>query len=216
MLEFLRNRGVQHLVHFTRIDNLPSVLRSGLLSRDELQAQEIRHSYNDPYRFDHLSNGTCLSITFPNYKMFYRLRQEHPEQDWAVLRIDPAIVSHKRCVFNYENAASKQLSTLSAESRMGIEALRGMFSDHDGMPSRSTLRIPENLPTNPQAEILVLDHIEPRYILEVAIDTKDRVRDMNSIIALAKEHNGAPRFVHDRSLFDARVDYAHWRAQQNG
>jgi len=216
MFSYIQERGVQHLVHFTRANNVPSILRHGLLSRDELEARGISHCINDPYRFDYLTNAVCLSISFPNYKLFYRLRQENPEEDWVVLRLRPELLDEKRCAFSYSNAAAREIAHVSVESRMTIAALEGMFSDHEGMPHRATLKIPHYFATNPQAEILVLDPIEPIYITDVIVDSKDRIRNMSTILSLAKEHNGIAKFLHGKTLFDARADYAHWRKAPHG
>lgn len=215
MLSHLKKRGVQHLVHFTRIQNVPGILRYGLLSRDELATRGIDHAINDLYRYDYLP-AVCLSVSFPNYKLFYGMRMAHPKEDWAVLRLKPELIEKKRCVFSPANAARRELANSPLESRMTPEALNGMFADHDGMPARSILNIPDHFPTNPQAEILVLDPIEPSYIADVIIDAKERVRNYGAILALAKEQNGSPQFLHGKPLFDARLDFAHWRAVQNG
>lgn len=215
MFSHIQKRGVQHLVHFTRIRNLPGILKYGLLSRPELASRGIDHTVNDLYRYDYLP-AVCLSVSFPNYKMFYGLRMDHPEEDWAVLRLKPELIDKKRCVFSHLNAAKRELANSPLEPRMTLDALNGMFTDHNGMPARSTLNIPDHFPTNPQAEILVLDPIEPSYIVDVIIDAKERVKNYGAILALAKEHNGSPQFLHGKPLFDARSDFAHWRAVQNG
>src|SRR5690606_13053114 len=118
----------------------------------------------------------------------------------------PELIDQKRCVFSHANAAKRELANSPLEPRMMPEALQGMFSDHNGMPARSILNIPNHFTTNPQAEILVLDPIEPNYIADVIIDAKERVKNYGAIVALANEHNGAPRFLHGKSLFDARSD----------
>lgn len=215
MLSHIQDRGVQHLVHFTRIRNLPGILRYGLLSREELTSRGIDHAINDLYRFDHLP-AVCLSVSFPNYKMFYGLRMDYPAEDWAVLRLKPELIDKKRCAFSHANAAKRELANSPLEPRMTPEALKGMFADHTGMPARATLNIPDHFTTNPQAEILVLDSIEPSYITDVIIDAKERVKNYGAIQALAKEHNGLTKFLHGKQLFDARSDFAHWKAAQNG
>jgi hypothetical protein len=216
MLSHLQQRGVTHLVHFTKAQNVPSILRYGLLSRDELAAREITHAINDPHRFDYVTGAICLSVSFPNYRMFYRLRQEHPTDDWVVLRLRPDLVACKRCAFSYANAATRSIAHSRIAERMTLEALEGMFADHEGMPPRATLDIPDSYPTNPQAEILVLDAIEPNFITDVIVDVKERVNNYPAMLALSDEFGGQSQFLHGKTLFDARSDYAHWRATQHG
>ena len=216
MLSHLQQRSVTHLVHFTKAQNVPSILRNGLLSRDELSARGIAHSINDLHRFDYVTGAVCLSVSFPNYKLFYRLRQEHPTDDWVVLRLRPDVVAHKRCAFSYANAATRSIAQSHLAERMTLAALEGMFADHEGMPPRATLKIPDSWPTNPQAEILVLDAIEPHFITDVIVDAKERVKNLPALLALSREFNGKPKFLHGKILFDARPDYSHWRISQNG
>lgn len=214
MYSHLQKHGVQHLMHFTRLSNLPGILKHGLMSRQELAARDIQHSVNDQYRYDHLP-AVCLSVSFPNYKMFYGLRMEHPNEDWVVLVLKADLVENKRCIYSYANAAKREIANSPLLRRMGVDALNAMFSDHDGMPLRATLNIPSNCPTNPQAEILVLDPIEPESILAVCFDGSDRGKQLSS--ALTAAHQGkTPTFASLPQLFSPRVDYAHWRTTQNG
>ena len=52
--------------------------------RDPLKKKPI---FNDPNRLDKHPEAICLSIGFPNYKMFYRYRSKNPSQ-WVVLLPD--------------------------------------------------------------------------------------------------------------------------------
>src|SRR5689334_10317212 len=110
MLPYINGRGVEHLVHFTRIGNLKSILENGLIGRTDLDVAGIEYAPNDCHRFDYQPNATCLSISFPNYKMFYRLRMDNPELDWAVIRLAPEIVKDKRRAFAHVNAATREIA----------------------------------------------------------------------------------------------------------
>jgi len=213
MLPYINGRGVEHLVHFTRIENVRSILESGLVGRTDLDAAGINYTPNDCHRFDYQPNATCLSISFPNYKMFYRLRMENPELDWAVIRLSPEIVKDKRCAFAYVNAATREIAHSDIEVRMQKPALESMFADHDGMPMRNTLNIPDSYTTNPQAEVLCLDGIEPQYIRDVVFDAKDRVKNQPLVRALARDHNAIAKFQYGPSLFMPRRDHAHWKGR---
>lgn len=55
---------IETLVHFTRSQNLSSILQRGLLGRSVLEDQsyDIRPQYNDSYRLDGYKEAICLSI----------------------------------------------------------------------------------------------------------------------------------------------------------
>ena len=68
-----KKRGIEHCVHFTNVLNLPSILSYGLLSKADLEYNWIDYNYNDDLRLDDLEEAISVSITSPNYKMFYQL-----------------------------------------------------------------------------------------------------------------------------------------------
>jgi hypothetical protein len=69
-------RDIETLVHFTRVENLSSILQNGLLSRKALETSGQQFLFNDPDRIDGHKEAICLSISFPNYKMFYPIRED--------------------------------------------------------------------------------------------------------------------------------------------
>ncbi len=96
MRSIMKQRQIDRLYHFTQAENLENIFRYGIVPRTILDQQGIQSSYNDDYRYDNCEDAVCTSIEFPNYKMFYKLRQDAPEMDWAVLRLDANIL----CDFN--------------------------------------------------------------------------------------------------------------------
>lgn len=65
---------IDALYHFTHKDNLESILLTGLITRKKLKEQDIDYKYNDEYRWDALEDSISLSISHPNYRMFYKYR----------------------------------------------------------------------------------------------------------------------------------------------
>lgn len=110
-------RGVATLIHFTKLHNVASILREGLLPRDEL---EVRHfhpaTFNDLHRWDNFKNAVCLSISFPNYQMFYSHRWRGDDA-WAVIELNAAILWEIPCAFCIDNAASTNMRRASLQSR---------------------------------------------------------------------------------------------------
>ena len=196
-------RKIPHLVHFTRLENLGSILNHGLLTRVECTARQLASINTDMHRLDN-QEAVCLSVSFPNYKMFYRYRMENPTAKWAVLGIKPSVLWEKNCAFCNENAASANVSCIPIDERRGLAAFSGMFNDF-GEKVRPSLKIPDHYPTNPQAEVLVFDPIEPAYIFAVALQQSE------PLATYSQKYGNAYRFVHGPSFFLPRTDYAAWK-----
>ena len=60
-----------------------------------LKEESMNFQENDVYRYDLDLKMQLLSITFPNYKMFYSIRTQDTSKNWAVLVIDAYSVLSK-------------------------------------------------------------------------------------------------------------------------
>lgn len=165
--EFCERRNIRTLIHFTRIENLRGILTHGLLSRAELERKRLDPSpiFNDQKRVDGLKDGISLTISYPNYRMFYKLTQGK-YGDWVVILLDASVMWNLACAFNSENAASNTMRALSLESRKEYGQLVRMFSDCS-QNTRDKLRIPDYYTTDPQAEVLVFERIPTSCIQEI-------------------------------------------------
>lgn len=123
MERILNDRQIEWLVHFTRAENLPNIFKYGLLPRSILLFNDISSCFNDNYRYDNCENAVCTTIEFPNYKMFYPLRQNNPEVDWAVLLLDAQIICDFECAFCSTNAGSAAMYNITIKERKG----KGIF-----------------------------------------------------------------------------------------
>jgi len=74
--KIVREREIEYVFHFTRIDNLDSILNYGILGRTQLENRAISFQYNDEYRIDRQVSAICCSIGHPNYRMFYPYKKE--------------------------------------------------------------------------------------------------------------------------------------------
>jgi ssDNA thymidine ADP-ribosyltransferase, DarT len=201
--QIVEARKIKQLVHFTRLENLDSILNYGLRTRGDCLARNIGCVHTDDYRLDH-QEATCLSITFPNYKMFFRYRMQNPNSRWAVVGIRPSVLWEKDCAFCKENAASANVSGIPIEDRRGLAAFSGIFDDF-GDKKRADLKIPDSYPTNPQAEVLVFDPIGTENILGVAFEQDE------TVATYSQRYGARFRFARFPSLFRARGDYAAWK-----
>lgn len=161
--------GVPHLVHFTRCDNLSSILRHGLQSVSSCDTGGIRAVRNDTMRLDGQLDGISLSITSPNFRMFYKYRQLDSSADWAVLLLSPAILWELSCGFYRHNAADARMRHLPRKKMETVPAFREMFAVLD-TPREPWLRRYD--PTDPQAEVMVYETIPARFIETIAFETK--------------------------------------------
>ena len=209
MRNILKRRQIRKLYHFTQTDNLKNIFKYGLLSRCELESRGIDSFINDEYRYDECLNAICTSIEFPNYKMFYKLRQENPDIDWAVLEFDASIICDFNCAFNWTNAGDSKSYNIPLNQRMTKSALEDLFTDKEGYPSRDELKIPDCYPTNPQAEVLIFDRIPIDYINSVSFKNEDTLFKYKEIVP----HSICA--IIDDGLFRWRNDYEYWRGRAN-
>lgn len=200
--EFVAERGIKLLMHFTRASNLTSILARGLVPRNTL-ALEGFHEFNDQYRIDG-TDAVCLSIDFPNYKMFYGIQKDHAGETWVIVCINPQALWDLDCAFCTANAASNSVTAIPLSQRRTLGAMQAMYADWPGK-ARSELNIPNNYTTNPQAEVLALKGVPRKYIVGVLT--------LNE----ATRHELMPKYpgVEMRAqaaYFRYRRDFAHWRA----
>ncbi|MEI7841303.1 MAG: DarT ssDNA thymidine ADP-ribosyltransferase family protein [Methylococcaceae bacterium] len=200
----VKNRGIRVAFHFTRLENLDSILESGIVPRQTLKTNSKNFSYNDESRFDNHTDASCFSLGHPNYKMFYKLRRMHPEQEWIVIGCRPEILWIKNCAFCVENAASDSVRFIPIEQRKGTAAFEKMFFS-DEIHSREELKLSNDYPTNPQAEVLVFDVVERSHIFFVCCQSKYMAG------VLKEKYPDIDFFVHHEPFFSARTDHLHWK-----
>ena len=208
--DFCLERAIPSLVHFTRQQNLQSILQHGLLSRLTLEKLpwDQPPRFNDPHRLDECREAVCLSMAFPNYTMFYKYTQSDPA-DWVVLLLERAILWEFDCAFCRENAAANEVRRLPLSQRIQLSALKDMFADYPGM-QRYVLDIPSSYPTHPQAEVLVFASIPPRYITAVHFSSWHNWQQWSQRHPNAHLSRGGS----GEKYFRPRHDWRHWQSDQ--
>lgn len=162
-------RKVPFLVHFTRTTNLKSITEKGLLPRDQHAANGVDAEINDDLRLDGRLDGISISIGFPNSKMLWKLRQENPGVNWAVLAIAPSVLWTHDCAYCQHNAADARISGAPLAYLQTGNAFDAMYADIAGI-DRAADNLKEFDPTDVQAEVLVFEPILPPDILGVAFE----------------------------------------------
>ena len=206
VLKKCKEREIEVLVHFTNVVNLPSILDQGLLSREYLDYFFIDYSYNDSYRMDCAKNSISLSVTSPNYRMFYKLRCHNLNTHWVVILLDAMEVLKLDCAFCYTNAANSLITNIPIESRKTTCAFESMFKDELFGNTRSEIGLELYETTDPQAEILVFDIIPVSAIKYIIFDSYPI---MNQYKPLIESHK--INYAVDLSYFRPRRDYEFWR-----
>ena len=200
--EYAAEIGVKQLVHFTRESSLESILQRGLVTRDTL-TQEGFNGFNDNVRADY-THAVCVSIGFPNYKMWYGIKMDNKDVDWVILVIHPSALWALHCAFCSANAALGSVAAIPIQQRQTLQAFQGMYADVPGK-ERAKLDIPLYWPTNPQAEVLMLQGVPRNYIVGViALNTAQQQR-------LAAKYPGLQIWV-NAAYFRYRKDFAFWKA----
>jgi hypothetical protein len=183
----VKARVINELLHFTPIDNLEQILKYGFIP-DSSRDDGNKHCY-------------CMSISWPNYKMFDVKRREMGG-DWVVIKINPKAVINNECFFYKTNAGSY------LGRKVGAGGIEDMFFDQK---FREQLDIPDSFTTDPQAEVQSESRIPVEWIDEI------HVREANStsryVRMLLKNANllDKIKIVVDRRYFDKRKDYKYWQ-----
>lgn len=181
IVSYLRERKVDHLVHFTPISNLEGIRRRGIVPRIELEeCGDVEFRALDDMRLDGGKHMSCFSLSFPNYLMMYRYRKllEKEGDDIAVLFIRIGCLdrlSMDQVLFYPSNAASHECREMDECDFMGIEAVYRMFDERGRTRrghefSRKDLGLPTYLTTDPQAEVQIAATIPWADVRFVAVN----------------------------------------------
>jgi len=177
--DYIKNRGIDKLIHFTQYKNIESILKYGLKTRSDLDELNIEYYFNDRMRLDKRENSISLSITYPNPQMLWKYSQN---EHCIILILDPSILWEYDCAFCYTNAAKTDIAKAPLEILTSIDALKLMFKGGDINRKLGSLR--KNQPTDIQAEVLVLNNIPINKIKEIYLspDNKNYEPEVNNFV----------------------------------
>lgn len=207
--DFISTRNILALTHFTRVENLFDIFDHGIVSRLNLPATAI---VNDEYRYENFREASCLTISFPNWQMFWRYQCRDKSANWAVLSISPDILLDLPCLFYPTNAANSHFRSedeTSLIARMGFQGLSAMFRDYPNGARRSR-NLLENWTTDPQAEVLCFESIPSKYIISASL-----ARPRHDIQAFIDREHPTIKYFLGGKYFGPRADYEHWKSNRN-
>ena len=159
---------VKWLYYITHIDNIPSILRQGILSHEQIEAGNIPYTriYDEEIVANRQEiqtpNGKSLwsftNLYFqPRNPMLYRVLHEKSEDDIGVLAVEPAILQRPDIYVSTGNAASLSSDILHAVevSKALPQIIRGTvnvewWNDVDGSKRKimAECLIPDAIPSD--------------------------------------------------------------------
>jgi hypothetical protein len=185
------DRGINDLLHFTQAANLTGIVRHGLLPRREL-VKPIYSAYaSDQYRLDGNNDVVSVSISRVNEAMFASKRDKSRHANWIILVLSPEILWTHSCRFCWCSAARNEIKNHRGK-RDGPWAFAEMFAG--SAETRDCL--PPMYPTDPEAEVQVMECIAPHYIRGAVVNQSGIVEPVRRI--LGELFDGSPPVVvHD-------------------
>lgn len=174
------NRGIQKLIHFSPAVNLANILKRGLLSRKELESKGLSFSWTDEERHDGWLNAISLSIEHKNDLMF--TIKKSSQANWCILELAPEILWEKECAFFRGNAARNDLRRYRIDDLKKAIALDHLFDSSLRKPN-----CPPNCPDDVQAEVMVFEEIEPKYINKIFVNFSMARIDVQDIQSMGIE-----------------------------
>ena len=185
-------RGISRLCHFTPSRNLGHIVTDqiGVLSSTRLNGDE-RCVFNptDCERLDGFPDHVCCSVQYPNAWYFRKARgNDQLFRDWVVLFIRPHYLWDSGTKFCHRNAAAGR----GKEVAEGLAAFESLFAPSvrgsRGMTFQRLSAHPSWLPTDEQAEVLILDMVEHDDLLGVAVaDEAQGRREIARLVQLEVE-----------------------------
>lgn len=171
--QFLKERNITKLFHFTDKSNLDNILNFGFLSRNMLDTLQWIYSFNDDKRLDGRLDFISLSMSRVNEKLLDSFILKGKIKECVIVEIDATMLYREdnERIYCQTNAATKR-----AKKGGEFKDLVAMFDDeisyctnYDGVLQENKIKrnernLNDNEPTAPQAEILWKDWINPNYI----------------------------------------------------
>jgi|TARA_B100000929_G_C15421289_1_gene391434 hypothetical protein len=171
--EIIQKRNIKQLVHFTRVENLKSIINNGILSRSELNKRSIKVKYNDDKRLDNWLNTSSFSVTERSNYLINRFNDRFNLKlnNWFNILIHTRILTEKECIFCDTNAASGKFG-IYRENTNPLklpEIFESLFNKTVQRTTGVTVRTQQNdnQTTCSQAEICIFGVIEKKYFLNL-------------------------------------------------
>jgi hypothetical protein len=179
------SKGIISLYHFTPARNAASILSHGLVSRQILDDRGVEFYVTDASRLDGRLDAISLSIQSINIEMFRRKMREIAG-DWLILEVAASVLWTHDCRFCWTNAAASEI-THQRGFLGGPWAFETMFDDKpvsliDQSSYRATYGRAAFQPTDMQAEVQVIDHIDLSLLIDFTVKNQAIKRHLETIM----------------------------------
>lgn len=207
-------RRIAHLLHFTQLRNLPTIVEHGIMPRSDLYQTDFMAMASAEGRLDGNDAAISVSITGANYRLFEGKRMRNATVPWVFLLLEPEILWKHECAFHRRNAAKKKERGETGYLG-GPYAFELMFEDGSGPALfrgnsyRVETGIPDHLPTYSDAEVQVFGAIPPTLIKAAWVEKADFVEGVQ---ALLDKLPGRKRAVVSGEFSHISNGYDHWLA----
>jgi hypothetical protein len=188
------DRGIEHVLHFTLLENLSGIAKHGLHSRSVLQHADYDAFASDVDRLDGQDGAISVSISCYYPKMFEAKRYRSGGASWVILSFDPSILWNHHCLF-YRYGAATSATKYEHGKRYGGFALERIFADcsvnldERGTGFREAHGLPSNWPTFPETEVQVMGSITPDYLLGAWVETPEDQDQVRKVFAAYGREN---------------------------
>ncbi|OCN04210.1 hypothetical protein A4S06_03310 [Erysipelotrichaceae bacterium MTC7] len=196
MKEILKEKKIEHLIHFTNAENLFNIFRYGLIPRTELVKRDIESAFNLRSRKYH--DAVALTIEFPDYTQFNAIRFRQHNLPWVILKIDASKINYNACAYS---------PLKGSELRYGQEGFLSLFDEVDDQKSRAEMELDACYPTTVQSKVLCYETIPVDAIKEVHFPDADNYWIYKGTIP--KKSKAQVKV--DRSYFRTRHDFEFWK-----
>lgn len=188
LYDFLKEKGVTRLCHFTKVKNFVHILTSsdGIVATKFIKA-DIREQ-NDLNRCDGELDYVCCSIEYPNSWYWEKVKSRDNDfvfREWVIICVDLEIVKNRKIKYSVCNAALCNGRYIKEE----LSFFEDMYAPKLQICKRSLERTSNMLtccPTDDQAEILIHYNIPIKYIKAVIVGNEDTADNINAILKMYK------------------------------
>jgi len=205
-----QERQVKYLFHFTPNVNLAGIAERGIVPRNQL-TNDYQVIIPDENRADNQLDCSCFSLSYPNYKMLYKLEAIPGKGPFAILVIniqalwDDEKIGADDIFFFEKNAASTLMNMEPRELHTGMGSALLMFELEQEKRSKDLCLWHT---TNPQAEVLVHGVIPPNSIEKIFLNPKKRAEYG------AQPEAFKPIILWSPSFFMPRCDWKNWQHEK--
>ncbi len=161
-LDILKKHNINHIYHFTSINNIDSILKNGICNRLYMDKHEIKYYYTDKDRFDNEMGCISFSLDYVNKSMLL-YKQKRSSNDWVILQLDAAKLIQDYydkiyyCKYNASSSPVINLLNSNKNYLKTLQAFNNMFDEEGKLDF--------------QAEILLEGNVSCEYIKNIYVDS---------------------------------------------